>query len=261
MPVVATSLTAGLAETVRGVLPIFCILAVFQFAVLRRKVPHARRVAAGAVMVVVGLALFIVGLETALFPIGRTMAEQLTDPEFLAGQGATAEGIEWWQYYWVFLFGAAISFATTLAEPALIAVGLKAEDVSGGTVRAWPLRVTIATGVSLSVALSMWRIVVGAPLLVFLIVGYVIVAALTTLAPKSIVPLAYDSGGVTTSTVTVPVVTALGLGLASTVPGRSELEHGFGVIALAVLFPMIAVMGYAQLSVALGHRTAKRGRR
>lgn len=258
--IVATSLTAGLTETVRDVLPIVCILAVFQFVVLRRRIPHARRVVVGSVMVVVGLGLFIVGLETALFPIGRTMAEQLTDPEFLAGPGATADGIEWWRYYWVFLFGAAISFATTLAEPALIAVGLKAEDVSGGTVRAWPLRVTIAIGVSLSVAISMWRIVVGAPLLGFLIVGYLIVAVLTTLAPKSIVPLAYDSGGVTTSTVTVPVVTALGLGLASTVPGRSELEHGFGVIALAVLFPMIAVMGYAQASVVLQHRSTRKHR-
>jgi hypothetical protein len=137
----------------------------------------------------------------------------------------------------------------------LIAVGLKAEDVSGGTVRAWPLRVTIAIGVGLSVALSMWRIVVGAPLYVFVIVGYLLVAVQTTLAPRSIVPLAYDSGGVTTSTVTVPVVTALGLGLASTVPGRTELEHGFGVIALAVMFPMISVMGYAQISRIRARRT------
>jgi hypothetical protein len=206
-------------------------------------------------MAVSGLGLFVVGLETALFPIGRTMAEQLTDPEFLAGPGAIAAEIEWWRYYWVFVFGAAIAFAATLAEPALIAVGLKAEDVSGGTVRAWPLRVTIAIGVGLSVALSMWRIVVGAPLYVFVIVGYLLVAVQTTLAPRSIVPLAYDSGGVTTSTVTVPVVTALGLGLASTVPGRTELEHGFGVIALAVMFPMISVMGYAQISRIRARRT------
>ncbi|MDH4177280.1 MAG: DUF1538 domain-containing protein [Thermoleophilia bacterium] len=257
MSLLATSLTQGLAETVRAVVPIGVILAVFQFAVLRRRVPHGRRVAAGAVMVVAGLALFIVGLEAALFPIGRTMAEQLTSPEFLAGPGAVAADISWWQYYWVFLFAAAISLATTLAEPALIAVGLEAEDVSGGTVRAWPLRVTIAIGVGVSVALSMWRIVVGAPLFAFLLVGYTVVAVLTMLAPRSIVPLAYDSGGVTTSTVTVPIVTALGLGLASTVPGRSELEDGFGVIALAVMFPMIAVMGYARLSVALGRRSRR----
>jgi Protein of unknown function (DUF1538) len=244
----ATSLTAGLTETVRDVIPIAIVLAVFQFAVLRRRPPNARRVVIGSVLSVGGLGLFIVGLETALFPIGRTMAEQLTDPVFLAGPGAVATGIEWWRYYWVFLFGASIGFAATLAEPALIAVGLEAEDVSGGTVRAWPLRVTIAIGVGLSVALSMWRIVVGAPLYVFLVVGYLLVAAQTALAPRSIVPLAYDSGGVTTSTVTVPVVTALGLGLASTVPGRTELEHGFGVIALAVMFPMISVMGYAQIS-------------
>jgi hypothetical protein len=258
MWLVSTSLTAGLAETVRDVLPIFVVLAVFQFAVLRRPVPHAKRIAAGSVMVVLGLALFIVGLETALFPIGRTMAEQLTDPEFLLGAGATAQDIEWWRYYWVFLFGAAISFSTTLAEPALIAVGLKAEDVSGGTVRAWPLRLTIAVGVGLAVALSMVRIVVGAPLYLFVIAGYAVVALQTALAPKSIVPLAYDSGGVTTSTVTVPVVTALGLGLASTVPGRSELGDGFGVIALAVMFPMIAVMGYAQVSQLRARRSRRR---
>lgn len=254
MTTLGTSLTAGLAETVRDVLPILVVLAVFQFGVLRRRVPHAARVAAGLVMVVVGLALFMVGLETALFPIGRTMAEQLTDPGFILGPGAVADELEWWHYYWVVLFGATISFATTLAEPALIAVALKAEDVSGRSVHAWPLRAAIAVGVGISVALSMWRIVLGIPLVAFMIAGYLIVVVQTTLAPRSIVPLAYDSGGVTTSTVTVPVVTALGLGLASSVPGRTELEHGFGVIALAVMFPMVAVMGYAQLSVAWSRR-------
>ena len=175
------------------------------------------------------------------------MATQLTDPSFIAGEGAERT-IAWWEYYWVFLFAAAVGFATTIAEPSLIAIALKAEDVSGGSVRAWPLRIAVAVGVGASVALGAFRIVTGTPLYVYMIVGYAIVMVQTLMAPRSMIPLAYDSGGVTTSTVTVPLVTALGLGLASTVPGRSELIDGFGLIALASLFPMITVMGYAQLS-------------
>ncbi len=243
-----------LTDTIRDVLPIMVILAVFQFVILRRPVARPARVAAGLLLVLVGLTLFVVGLEEALFPVGRSMAEQLTDPSFVAGAGSP-DSIPWWRYYWVYVFGASIGFATTIAEPALIAVAIKAEEVSGGTVRAWPLRIAVAIGVALSIAVGTLRIVTGAPLYVFMIVGYAIVVFQTAFAPRAIVPLAYDSGGVTTSTVTVPLVTALGLGLAATVPGRSELVDGFGLIAVASLFPMIAVMGYAQASEILGRRS------
>ncbi len=256
-PGVVASTSSALVGTVRDVLPIIGILAFFQLIVLRRRLPNLRRIAIGFGYVIVGLTLFVVGLENALFPLGRSMATQLTDPSFLPGDDAAHA---WWEYYWVFLFAAAVGFSTTIAEPSLIAVGLKAQDVSGGAVRAWPLRIAVAVGVAASIAVGVFRIVTGTPLVAYMIVGYAIVMVQTAFAPKSIVPLAYDSGGVTTSTVTVPLVTALGLGLASTVPGRSELIDGFGLIALASLFPMIAVMGYAQLSVAVGHRSTKRGR-
>ena len=145
------------------------------------------------------------------------------------------------------IMGAAIGFATTIAEPSLIAVAIKAREVSGSAISNWGLRIAVALGVAISLAVGTFRIVTGTPLYLFMIVGYVIVIVQTFFAPRLIVPLAYDSGGVTTSTVTVPLVTALGLGLASTVPGRSALLDGFGLIALASLFPMITVMAYAQI--------------
>jgi hypothetical protein len=203
--------------------------------------------AVGSVYVVIGLALFLVGLEQALFPLGSELARQLTDPEFLGASRADGP-LGWADYYWVYLFAAAIGFATTVAEPALIAVSIKASKVSGGAIGAWGLRLAVAAGVAVSLAVGAFRIVTGTPLHLYMIAGYAIVIVQTFFAPKLIVPLAYDSGGVTTSTVTVPLVTALGLGLASTVPGRSPLLDGFGLIALASLFPMISVMGYAQLS-------------
>jgi hypothetical protein len=255
-PTAAASLTSLLLDTVRDVLPIILVLGFFQFVVIRRPVPNLGRVVAGLALVVVGLALFLVGLENALFPLGRSMATQLTDPAFIGGSGESGDTLEWWRYYWVIVFGAAIGFAATVAEPSLIAVSLKAQDVSGGTVRAWPLRLAVALGVGLSIAVGAFRIVTGTPLVAYMIVGYAIVLVQTLLAPRSIVPLAYDSGGVTTSTVTVPLVTALGLGLAAAVPGRDGLVDGFGLSALASLFPMITVMGYAQLS-ALRARLSK----
>jgi hypothetical protein len=250
---VAASVHTVLLDTVRDVVPIVVILAFFQFVVLRRRVLHIERVAAGLGLVVVGLTLFLVGLENALFPVGRSMAEQLADPAFV-GASAAEQADDWWRYHWLIVFGASVGFAATIAEPALLAVGLKAQDVSGGTVRAWQLRVVIAIGVSLSIALSIFRIVTGVPLLVFMVAGYALALLLTITAPRTLVPLAYDSGGVTTSTVTVPIVTALGLGLASTIPGRSEMEDGFGLVALAALSPMIAVLSYAQLSRARAGR-------
>lgn len=243
----AYALVVTIGSTLLDVLPIAAILVGFQVGVLRETIPNLRRVLIGAVYVVIGLSFFLFGLEQALFPLGKTMAQQLTDPAFI-GAGADAAALTWHDYYWTYIFAFAIGFATTIAEPSLIAVAIKAREVSGGAVGAWGLRIAVALGVALSLAVGTWRIVTGTPLYIYMIIGYVIVVVQTMLAPRIIVPLAYDSGGVTTSTVTVPLVAALGLGLASSVPGRSALLDGFGLIALASLFPMITVMGYAQVS-------------
>ena len=234
----------SLKSTALDVAPIAAILVLFQVVLLRRPLPNLRKLISGFVCVLAGLALFLVGLEQALFPIGETMASQLTSPDTLGG--STAEGAPDWRAYWlVYAFAAAIGFATTVAEPSLIAVALKAETVSGGAVRAWGLRIAVAVGVSIGVALGCFRIVTGTPLPWYIMVAYVIVIALTFRSVRTIVPLAYDSGGVTTSTVTVPVVAALGLGLAAGIPGRSPLIDGFGLIAFASVFPIMTVLGYA----------------
>ena len=248
------SLAKTVLLTIRDVLPIAAILFGFQVFVLRRPIPNLRRVLLGFVFVLLGLALFLEGLEAALFPLGRLMAEQLTHPAFI---GVAAANLVWQDYYWVYIFGGAIGFATTVAEPALIAVAMKANSVSGGTVGVWGLRVAVALGVAAGIALGAFRIVTGTPLHWYIIVGYILVVIQTAFAPRSIIALAYDSGGVTTSTVTVPLVAALGLGLASTIPGRSPILDGFGLIAFASLFPMMTVMAYAQLSEWRARRAAE----
>ena len=228
------------------VAPVVAVLFAFQWFVVRRPVPNPRAVVTGLVYVTVGLALFLVGLEKALFPLGRSMARQLADPTFVGASEGLAAG--WEHYVWVYLFAAAIGFSTTIAEPALLAVSLKASEVSGGTVRATGLRVAVAIGVGVGVTLGVFRIVTGTPLHYYIIAGYALVLVQTAMAPRAIVALAYDSGGVTTSTVTVPIVTALGLGLAASVPGRSAALDGFGLIAFATLFSIMAVLAYAQIS-------------
>lgn len=235
-------------ETLRDVLPIAAVLVGFQVLVLRRRIPHPGRIVGGFVFVVLGLSLFLEGLERALFPLGQLMALQLTDPEFLLRTASGAlDVVRWQDYYWVYTFAFCIGFATTIAEPALIAVAMKAEDVSAGAIGANGLRVAVALGVAVGIALGAWRIVTGLPLEHFIMAGYVIVIIQTLFAPRIITALAYDSGGVTTSTVTVPLVAALGLGLASNVPGRSPLIDGFGLIAFASLFPIMSVLAYAQI--------------
>lgn len=253
----ADTILSTLLSTVLDVAPIAGILVGFQVLVLRQKLPHLKQILIGSVYVIVGLALFLVGLEQALFPLGKVMATQLTDPVFVGG-GRDAASLTWRDYYWTYMFAFAIGFATTIAEPSLIAVAIKARDVSGGAVGAWGLRIAVAIGVALSLAVGTYRIVTGTPLYLYMIAGYLVVIIQTWYAPKPIIPLAYDSGGVTTSTVTVPLVAALGLGLASTVPGRSPLLDGFGLIALASLFPMITVMGYAQIGQWRARRAAAR---
>jgi hypothetical protein len=237
------SVTAG---TIVDVLPIVSVLFVFQAFVLRKKPPNLGRILIGFVYVLLGLSLFLVGLEEALFPLGKTMAKQLTDPTFLGI--ANPAVIHWQDYLWVYIFAAAIGFSTTVAEPSLIAITIKAEEVSGGALRARGLRFAVAVGVAFGVSVGTYRIISGTPLPYYIMAGYALVIVQTFFASKSIIALAYDSGGVTTSTVTVPVVAALGLGLASAIPGRSPLLDGFGLIAFASVFPIVSVLGYDMLA-------------
>ena len=245
---IITELFSLFLKTILDVLPIAGIIFGFQFLVIRKPIPNLKKVLVGLLYVLIGITLFLLGLEKALFPLGRLMAEQLTDPAFIHGVKTVASEFDWKDYFWVYLFAFAIGMSTTIAEPSLIAVAIKAEEVSGGAIGIWGLRIAVAIGAAIGLALGTYRIVTGTPLHYYMMAAYVIVIVQTFFAPKIIVPLAYDSGGVTTSTVTVPLVAALGLGLAETVPGRSPLIDGFGLIAFACLFPMISVMAYAQLS-------------
>ncbi len=238
---------AILGSTALDVLPIALFLFLFQRFVIGGRMPDRNRIIAGFVLVVVGLGCFLIGLEGALFPLGRLMAEQLTNPAFIGKADALGD-LLWSDFFWVYAFAFSIGFATTMAEPSLLAVAMKAREVSGGAIRPWGLRVAVALGVAIGVALGCFRIVTGTPLHYYIMAGYVVVIAQTYFAPRLIIPLAYDSGGVTTSTVTVPLITALGLGLAESVPGRSPLLDGFGLVAFASLFPIMCVLAYAQVS-------------
>ncbi len=222
-----------LFAVVKDLFPILFVIFFFQYVVIRKPIPHFRLIALGFIYVIIGLYAFLVGLEMGLFPLGETMALQLTKTG---------------NYFLIYLFGFLIGFSTTMAEPALIAVALKAKEVSKGKINDFLLRVFVAIGVAVGIALGCYRIVVGDSIHYYIIVGYIIVIIMTYFAPKYIIPIAYDSGGVTTSTVTVPLVAALGIGLATNIEGRNPLIDGFGLIAFASLFPMITVMGYGLLS-------------
>jgi len=256
MDLVVTTL-AFVTDSALDVLPIVAFLFAFQWFVIGERMPNGGQIIVGFLFVVVGLGLFLEGLEQSLFPIGRMMAEQLTHPEFLLDtvEHAVAE-FTWEDFYWVYIFAATVGFSTAMAEPSLIAVAMKANTVSGGTIGVVGLRVAVATGAGIGVALGCLRVITGVPLPYFIAAGYFVVIVQTMAAPKEIVPLAYDSGGVTTSTVTVPLVAALGLGLAEAVPGRSPLLDGFGLIALTAMFPIISVLAYGQFA-ALRNRNSK----
>ncbi len=222
-----------LLAVIKDVIPIFSVIFIFQIFIIKQKIPHLKMIIFGIVLVILGLYAFLVGLEEGLFPIGETMALQLTQMN---------------NVWLIYIFGFLIGFSTTMAEPALIAVALKAKEVSAGKINDFILRVFVAIGVAIGIALGCYRIVVGDSIHYYIIVGYIIVIIMTYFAPRYIIPIAYDSGGVTTSTVTVPLVAALGLGLATNIPGRNPLIDGFGLIAFASLFPMVTVMGYGILS-------------
>lgn len=227
----------------RDLVPIILVIAVFQLLVLRQPFPELIKVIVGLILVIVGLALFILGLEIGLFPIGEAMAEAF------ARKGSL---------FWLLLFGFCLGFSTTIAEPALIAVTKEASMVAakGQFIGSDPaslasyalgLRITVAFSVGVAILVGLIRILKGWPVHFFIIGGYMVVMIMTAFAPKEIVGIAYDSGGVTTSTVTVPLVTALGVGLASSIRGRNPLVDGFGLIAFASLLPMIFVIAYGMV--------------
>lgn len=236
------NLTHTLIETFWDVMPIILVLFGFQIVILRQKIHNLKHIIIGFVLVWLGLTLLIIGLEKALFPLGKLMAAQLTSEYFIQDAG------NWASYYWVYIFAASIGFATTIAEPSLLAVAIKANQVSGGFIKIWPLRIAVAVGVAIGIALGSFRIIVDIPIHYFIITGYIVVLIQTYFAPRNIVALAYDSGGVTTSIVTVPIIAALGLGLSSAIEGSNPLIDGFGLIAFASLFPIMSVMTYAQLT-------------
>ena len=179
-----TAFTNILALTVKDILPVVALLLFFQLVVLRRPLPNWKRVALGFLFALIGLTLFLDGLETALFPIGKIMAKQLSAPEFVFGTKNVPPEAAWYQYSWVFVFGALIGFATTVAEPALIAVSFKAQEVSRGGLNQWGLRLAVAAGVAIGIGIGTFRIVTGTPLYLYIIAGYVIVIIQTVFAPR-----------------------------------------------------------------------------
>ena len=226
--------------SLRDLLPIILVIAFFQLIILQQPLPNLLGLLGGTVLIILGLTFFILGLETGLFPLGETMAHAF------ARKGSLA---------WLMAFAFALGFGTTVAEPALIAIADEAGEVAAGaglidtttearSDYAFGLRLTVALAVGCAIVIGVLRIIKGWPIHLMIIGGYVIVVLMTAIAPKEIIGIAYDSGGVTTSTITVPMVTALGVGLASSIKGRNPMLDGFGLIAFASLTPMIFVMAY-----------------
>lgn len=232
-------------STLKDVGPIVLLIGSFQIFVIKKSIPNLKKVLLGMVFVILGLTFFLIGLEKALFPVGQIMANQLSDYQFIA-KHYSGKSTDWQAYYWVYIFAGLIGFSTTIAEPSLYAVALKANEVSGGTIKTLTLRIVVAIGVAIAYIMETFRIVVGDSLVWYIMFGYITVVIQTIFVKKDLASLAYDSGGVTTSTVTVPIVAALGIGLSSTVPGRNPAIDGFGLIAFASVFPIITVLGYAQ---------------
>ncbi|RXJ60455.1 DUF1538 domain-containing protein [Candidatus Marinarcus aquaticus] len=232
-----TAILTGIFNVIKDVAPIIFIILFFQYGVLKKPINNLKTVVLGFALVIIGLYAFILGLEMGLFSLGETMAYQLTKRDSV---------------FVIYAFAFAIGFSTTMAEPALMAIAKKAKEISDGKINDFALRIFVSFGVAFGIALGAFRIIDGGHIHYYIIVGYLIVIILTFIAPKYIIPIAYDSGGVTTSTVTVPLVAALGIGLATNIEGRSPLIDGFGLIAFASLFPMITVMLYGVLTEKLG---------
>ena len=234
------ALFRAMQGSIRDLLPIIAVIAFFQLLVLQQPIPDLLNLMAGIVLVIFGLTFFIFGLEMGLFPIGEAMAHAF------ARKGSV---------FWLLVFAFSLGFGTTIAEPALIAVATEAANIAaeGGVIDktaeaqlsyANGLRYTVAVSVGLAILVGVLRIIKGWPIVYLILAGYIGVVVMTFLAPDFIIGIAYDSGGVTTSTITVPLVAALGIGLASSIRGRNPLVDGFGLIAFASLTPMIFVMAY-----------------
>ncbi len=221
-----------LFKSFTDVAPLIGVIFFFQLVVIGEPFPDTPKLIGGLALVIFGLFLFMRGLEVGLFPLGESMAHSFA-----------AKGNIWLLLF----FAAAIGYTTTIAEPALIAIAGKAEAITDGRITAFALRNVVAIGVALGLVVGVMRIILGHPIHYYIISGYVLVMIITIFAPDEIIGLAYDSGGVTTSTVTVPLVTALGIGLANSISGRNPMIDGFGLIAFASLTPMITVMGYGLL--------------
>lgn len=238
------ALLRSMTGSLRDLLPIIVVISFFQLVVLQQPIPNFSNIVIGTFFVVLGLTFFIYGLEMGLFPIGESMAYAF------ARKGSVI---------WLLVFSFALGFGTTVAEPALIAVASEASKMAanGGIIEntqqamdgyAFGLRMTVAVSVGVAILIGVFRILKGWPLHYMIIGGYIMVVIMTMFAPKEIIGIAYDSGGVTTSTITVPLVTALGVGLASSIKGRNPMSDGFGLIAFASLTPMIFVMIYGILT-------------
>ena len=236
-------LLLAMLGSMRDLMPIILVIVFFQFFVLQQPLPNIAQILLGVLFVVLGLTFFIHGLEQGLFPIGESMATAF------ARKGSL---------FWLLVFAFSLGFGTTVAEPALIAVAAEAADVAatGQMIEASEaaresyangLRYTVALSVGLALVIGVIRILKGWPVQWLIIGGYLLVVIMTFFAPEEIIGIAYDSGGVTTSTITVPLVTALGVGLASSIRGRNPMTDGFGLIAFASLTPMIFVMAYGML--------------
>lgn len=236
-------LLKALLSSFKDLIPIILVVSFFEIFVLQQAPDNLFSILIGLVFIVIGLTFFVFGLEMGLFPIGESLAQAL------ARKGSV---------FWLVVFSFSLGFGTTLAEPALTAVAGEAAEVAanaGAIARdeaamdeyAMGLRLTVAISVGLAILLGVVRILKGWPIHYLIIGGYVIVMVLTSMAPDSIIGIAYDSGGVTTSTITVPLVTALGVGLASVIKGRNPMLDGFGLIAFASLMPMIFVLIYGMV--------------
>ena len=243
MPRFALAMAKQILGALRDLAPIFAVIAFFQIVVLQQPFPDLANVLVGLACVIVGLALFVQGLESGLFPLGEALAQGM------ARKGSAVA---------LLALAFCLGFGTTVAEPALIAVAAEGAKVAAEAEfigesqaaqdrYALELRVVVAVAVGLAIVLGVMRILKGWPIHRFIIGGYVLVMAMTVFAPEEIVGMAYDSGGVTTSTITVPLITALGVGLASTIRGRNPMLDGFGLIAFASLTPMIGVLGYGMV--------------
>jgi len=231
------SVLKGLGGVVFDVAPILGVILFFQYIILKKPINNLKEVIIGFTLVILGLDAFIVGLEMGLFSVGETMAFELTQYD---------------NNLIIYAFGFGIGFSTTMAEPSLTAIARKAKEISDGAINDFVLRLFVAMGVAVGITLGIYRIIVGGEIVYYIMIGYLFVIILTFIAPKYIIPISYDSGGVTTSTVTVPLVAALGLGLATNIQGRDPLIDGFGLIAFASLFPMLSVLLYGIITEKLG---------